>query len=227
VAEAGHGALLPTALKVKGQVAPVGAFLQADVSNRRADERGAAIHMRITSRAGVLVILIIVLGPRWSWADKIKTDFDKSASFSEFKTYAFKPGLLMLAEGRDRVDDQMINAMRRELNAKGLTEVQENPNLFVTYFGTLGAISTSGNLYAPGQLARYDWGIPQGWSGVTSDTVLTGSLLIEVVNASSKQLLWRARIEGAVKNLNKPEKQGPRINEFIQKAFKDFPPKGK
>jgi hypothetical protein len=185
--------------------------------------------MRVTSRAGVLVILIVVLGTSWSWADKIKTDFDKSASFSEFKTYAFKPGLLMLAEGRDRVDGQMIDAMRRELNAKGFTEVQENenPNLFVTYFGTLGAVSTSGNLYAPGQLARYDWGIPQGWSGVTSDTVLTGSLLIEVVNASSKQLLWRARIEGAVKNLNKPEKQGPRINEFVQKAFKDFPPKGK
>jgi len=195
--------------------------------SRLAFERGAATHMRVTTRAGALVILIFVFGTEWSWADKIKTDFDKSASFSEFKTYAFKPGLLMLAEGRDRVDDQMISAMRRELNAKGLTEVQENPNLFVTYFGTLGAVSASGNLYAPGQLARYDWGIPQGWSGVTSDTVLTGSLLIEVVNASSKQLLWRARIEGAVKNLNKPEKQGPRINEFVQKAFKDFPPKGK
>jgi hypothetical protein len=189
--------------------------------------KGTAIQMRITSRAGVLVILIAVLGTKFSWADKIKTDFDKSASFSGFKTYAFKPGLLMLAEGKERVDDQMISAMRRELNAKGLTEVKENPSLFVTYFGTLGAVSSSGNLYAPGQQARYDWGIPQGWSGVTSDTVLTGSLLIEVVNASSRLLLWRARIEGAVKNLNKPEKQGPRINEFVQKAFKDFPPKEK
>jgi Domain of unknown function (DUF4136) len=183
--------------------------------------------MIATSRAGVLVVLIVALGTKWSWADKIKTDFDKSASFSEFKTYAFKPGLLMLAEGKERVDEQMISALRRELKGKGLTEVQENPNLFVTYFGTLGTVSAGGSLYAPGQEARYDWGIPQGWSGVTSDTVLTGSLLIEVVNASSKQLLWRARIEGAVKNLNKPEKQGPRINEFIQKAFKDFPPKGK
>jgi Domain of unknown function (DUF4136) len=183
--------------------------------------------MRVISRLGAFVILILVFGTKWSWADKIKTDFDKSASFSEFKTYAFKPGLLMLAEGKERVDDQMISAMRRELNAKGFTEVQENPSLFVTYFGTLGTASASGNLYAPGQQARYDWGIPQGWSGVTSDTVLTGTLLIEVVNASSRQLLWRARIEGAVKNLNKPEKQGPRITELVQKAFKDFPPKGK
>jgi hypothetical protein len=197
------------------------------MNNRRAYERGAATHMRVTSRVGVFVILIVVFGTKWSWADKIKTDFDKSAAFSEFKTYAFKPGLLMLAEGRDRVDEQMVSAMRRELNAKGLTEVQENPSLFVTYFGTLGSVSSSGNLYAPGQLARYDWGIPQGWSGVTSDTALTGSLLIEVVNASNRQLLWRSRIEGMVKNLNKPEKQGPRISEFIQKAFKDFPPKGK
>ena len=181
--------------------------------------------MRMISGMSSLLLLSIALGTKTTWADKIKTDYDKSASFSQFKTYAFKPGLLMLAEGRDRVDDQMISAMRRELNAKGLTEVKDNPSLFVTYFGTLGSVSSSGSLYAPGQLARYDWGIPQGWSGVTSDMVLTGSLLIEVVNASSKQLLWRARIEGAVKNLNKPEKQGPRINEFVQKAFKAFPPK--
>jgi hypothetical protein len=182
-------------------------------------------HMRVTSRAGVLVILIGVFGTRCGWADKIKTDYDKSASFSQFKTYAFKKGVLMLAEGRDRVDEQMVSAMRRELNAKGFTEVKDNPSLFVTYFGTLGSVSASGSLYTPGQEARYDWGIPQGWSGVTSDTHLTGSLLIEVVNASSKQLLWRARIEGAVKNLNNPEKQGPRINEMVQKAFKAFPPK--
>ncbi len=159
-------------------------------------ERSCYAHASDFTSWESVVILIVVLGTKWSWADKIKTDFDKSASFSEFKTYAFKPGLLMLAEGKERVDDQMISAMRRELNAKGLTEVQENPSLFVTYFGTLGTASSSGNLYAPGQLARYDWGIPQGWSGVTSDTVLTGSLLIEVVNASSRQLLWRARIEG-------------------------------
>jgi uncharacterized protein DUF4136 len=181
--------------------------------------------MRVTS--GTFFIFVFVLGTQWTWADKIKTDFDKSTSFSEFKTYAFKPGMLLLAEGRERVDEQVISAMRRELNAKGLSEVQENPSLFVTYFGTLGSASSSGSLYAPGQMARYDWGIPQGWSGAASDTVLTGSLLLEVVNASTRQLLWRARIEGAVKNLNKPEKQGPRINEFIQKAFKDFPPKGK
>ena len=117
--------------------------------------------------------------------------------------------------------------MRRELNSKGLSEVQENPSLFVTYFGTLGAATASSSLYAPGQRARYDWGIPQGWSGVTSDTALTGSLLIEVVNVSTRQLLWRARIEGVVKNLGKPEKQAHRISEFIQKAFKAFPPRDK
>jgi hypothetical protein len=134
----------------------------------------------------------------------------------------------MLAEGKDRVDDQMISAMRRELNSKGLTEVQEKPQSVRHLLRHAGrGIGWRRACMHPGQEARYDWGIPQGWSGVTSDTVLTGSLLIEVVNASSRQLLWRARIEGAVKNLNKPEKQGPRINEFVQKAFKDFPPKGK
>jgi hypothetical protein len=183
--------------------------------------------MRVNSRVGAFLILVLVFGTKTSWADKIKTDFDKSASFSQFKTYAFKPGLLMLGEGRERVDEQLVSAMRRELNGKGLTEVQENPSLYVTYFGTLGAETGGGDLYAPGQKAQYTWGIPQGWSGITSDTAVKGSLLIEVVNASTSQLLWRANIEGMVKNLRKPEKQAARINEFMQKAFKAFPPKNK
>ena len=179
--------------------------------------------MRVISTVGAFLMVLFIFGSETSWADKIKTEFDKSASFSQFKTFAFNPGLLMLGEGRERIDEQLISAMRRELNSKGVTEVQENPSLYVTYFGVLGAEMGGGDLYAPGQKARYDWGIPQGWSGVTSDTAVKGSLLIEVVNASTRQLLWRATIEGLVENLHKPEKQGPRISEFVQKAFKSVP----
>ena len=181
--------------------------------------------MRKLLEREVLVGLIMVLATTsTAFADKIKTDYDKAASFSQFKTYAFKPGLLMIAEDRDRLDGRFFKAMRQELNNKGMTEVQENPNVYVTYFGTLGAVSSSGSLYAPGQLATYEWGIPQGWSGVTSTTSVQGSVLIEMVNASTRQLVWRATLQALVKNLGNPDQQEQRINEVIQKAFKEYPP---
>ena len=169
--------------------------------------------------------LSLVLSSTTGYADKIKSEFDKAATFSQFKTYAFKPGLLMIGQDHDKLDGFFFDAMRKELNAKAMTEVKDHPDVYVTYFGTLGGKTTSGSLYAPGQVASYDWGIPQGWSGVTSTTAIEGSLLIEVVNASSKQLAWRAIAEGLVKNLGRLDKQEARINEVVKKAFQNYPPK--
>ena len=180
---------------------------------------------KLQEREALLGLILVLATTSTVFADKVKIDYDKAASFSEFKTYAFKPGLLMLAQDHDRLDRQFFKAMRQELNNRGMTEVPENPDVYVTYFGTLGAVSSSGSLYAPGQEARYDWGIPQGWSGVTSTTGVEGSLLIEIVNASTRQLAWRATLKGLVKNLGNPDKQEQRINEVIQKAFKEYPPK--
>ena len=42
--------------------------------------------MRVVSRVGGMLIVIFVFAVKAGWADKIKTDFDKSASFSQFKT---------------------------------------------------------------------------------------------------------------------------------------------
>jgi Domain of unknown function (DUF4136) len=60
---------------------------------------------------------------------------------------------------------------------------------------------------------------------VASTTAVQGSVLIEIVNASTRQLAWRPTLKGLVKNLGNPDKQEQRINEVIQKAFKEYPPK--
>jgi hypothetical protein len=62
---------------------------------------------------------------------------------------------------------------------------------------------------------------------VAFTTAVQGSLLIEMVNAASQQLAWRATLKGLVKNLGNPAKQEQRINEVIQKAFKEYPPESK
>jgi uncharacterized protein DUF4136 len=183
--------------------------------------------MRTIMRVTALLGLYLVLATDTALAEKVKTGYDKAAPFSQFKTYAFKPGLLMLADENDRLKNRLFNAMRRELNAKGMAEVEENPNVFVTYFGTLGGVSGGSGLYAPGQQARYDWGTPPGWTGIVSDTAVEGSLLLEMVNASTNQLVWRATVKGLLKNLGKPEKQGQKIDEVVKDAFKDYPPKGR
>jgi hypothetical protein len=172
-----------------------------------------------------LLGLGLVFATSTGYADKIKSSYDKAAPFSQFKTYAFKPGLLMISQDQDKLEQFIFDAMRNELNAKGMTEVKERPDVYVTYMGTLGGKAASGSLNAPAQSTQYTWGIPQGWSTVTSSAEIEGSLLLEVVNASTEKLAWQATVIGLVRNLGHLDKQQQKIQDVVKKAFKDYPPK--
>jgi hypothetical protein len=174
-----------------------------------------------------LAVLSFLLATTLGFADSFKSEFDKAADFSQIKTYAFKSGLLMLGQDYDLINERLFSAFRNELNAKGMIEVKENPDVYVTYYGVLGGKTASKNPYSPSQDASYDWGAPPAWNGVLSATVIQGSLLIEMANASTKHLVWRVTCQGVVKNLGKPEKQAERIREIVNKAFKSYPPGGK
>jgi len=157
------------------------------------------------------------------FAQKVTSEVDKAAPFSEYRTFAFKPGELLIGGDEKQLNPVLLDALRHELNTRGLAEAQEKPSVYVTYFGSLGALTSSGSLLAPGQSLRYDWGIPQGWSAVASSTVVEGSLLIEMADASTNKLVWIATVSGVLKNLGNPEKQKKKIPEVVSKAFLKYP----
>jgi hypothetical protein len=121
-------------------------------------------------------------------ADKIKHEFDKQAPFASFKTYAFKPGLNTVSTNREQMDSFVFNSTRRELEARGMQEVKERPDIYLTYFLNLEGLAASGSLNAPGLQSRYDYGIPSGLSSVSSSVAMKGTLLLEMVNAATNQL---------------------------------------
>jgi Domain of unknown function (DUF4136) len=172
-----------------------------------------------------MLCLALLLTCSPALADKIKNEFDKQAPFGSFKTYAFKPGLNTAGVDKERMDKLLIGSLQRELEARGMKQATDKPDVYVTYVLGIGGVEASGSLYAPGLGARYDYGIPPGLSSVSSAVALEGTLLIEMVNASTNHLAWRAICSGLVKHLNDPEKQEKRINEVVRKAFRSYPPK--
>ena len=174
-------------------------------------------------RTILLVLGVLQMTEVGILAQKVTSEVDKAAPFAEYRTFAFKPGLLMIGGNEDQLNPILMDSLRRELNARALNEVQEKPSVYVTYYGTLGAITSSDSLNAPAQGIRYDWGIPQGWSTVTSSTELQGSLLIEMADASTNKLVWMATVKGVLKNLGNPEKQKQKVPEVVSKAFLKYP----
>jgi len=176
-------------------------------------------------------IIGLVLAPTLVVAQKTTYDYEKSANFAAFKTYAHKDGTKV---GQQLIDDRIVNAIEAELKAKGLTKVEANPDVFVVYhvaFEKEKDISTYSSGYGGGYGA-YGWGWGGGgWAGGTTTTqvrdILVGTMVIDIADAKKGQLAWRGMGIKEVNTTAKPEKRDKSISEAVKKIFKNYPPKVK
>ena len=56
------------------------------------------------------------------------------------------------------------------------------------------------------------------------DNYIEGTLVLDFVDATTKELAWRAYCKGSIRN---PHKKDKVINKAVKKAIKKFPPKQK
>ncbi len=180
--------------------------------------------MRMKLAAAAMAILLL---PALAAAQKTSYDFDKTAAFSTFKSYALKDGTSV---GQKLIDDRIVAAIDKELAAKGLTK-SDNPDVFVVYhvaFDKEKDISTYSSGYGGGYGA-YGWGWGGGWGGGTTSTqvrdILVGTLVIDIADAKKSQVAWRGMGVKEVQTQASPEKRDKSINEAVKKIFKNYPPK--
>ncbi len=174
--------------------------------------------------------MALALTPALLLAQKVSYDFNKSANFAGYKTYAFKDGTKV---GQQLIDDRIVAAIETELGAKGLTKATADPDVYVVYhvaFDKEKDISTYSSGYAGGYGA-YGWGWGGGWGGGTTTTqvrdILIGTMVIDVADAKQGQLAWRGMGVKEVNTQAKPEKRDKSISEAVKKIFKNYPPKVK
>lgn len=160
-------------------------------------------------------------------AVKVTSDYDRSADFSKYKSFGF----YQLSDKSESISElnrnRIINAIKAELTKKGFTENDQNPDVLVnatTILENKKSVSSNTNYYGYGGYYRpYAWG--PGFSGTTSYNVYdykAGSLIIDIVSASSKQLLWQGT---GNKDIDKPSKDPDHdIAEAVAKILNNFPP---
>jgi Domain of unknown function (DUF4136) len=188
-------------------------------------ERNTHMHKRL-----VLAAITLLIAPAVIVAQKTSYDFEKTANFAAFKTYALKPGTPV---GQQLIDDRIVAAIGTQLAAKGLTQAAADPDLFVVYhmaFDKEKDISTYSSGYGGGYGA-YGWGWGGGWGGTTSTTqvrdILVGTLVIDLADAKQNQLAWRGMGVKEIDTQAKPDKRDKSITSAVNKIFKNYPPKQK
>ena len=152
-------------------------------------------------------------------------NYDRSANFAAYKTYQWVdlPG--------GRVPDQLIEqAIRRaaeeQLAQKGLTKVESNPDLYVSYQFVLN-LEKSISLWDTGSSGPgwgWDpWGGSRNVHGETS-TIPVAILLMDLYDTGKKQLVWRGDAVKTVDLKKDPDKNYKNLQKVMAKLFKNYPP---
>ena len=117
----------------------------------------------------VVMTAALLSVPALALAQKTTYDFDKTANFAGYKTYALKDGTKV---GNPLIDDRIVAAIESQLAAKGLTK-SATPDVTVVYHiafdkqQDISAYSTGAGPHG------YRWG--GGWGTTTTDVRVTRS----------------------------------------------------
>ena len=185
-------------------------------------------------RKNLRIIPILFLGLIYSCSPTVKvtSDYDHSANFSVYKTFAFYD--LKAQEGQiNQLNvDRITKAIRSELISKGFTETTSNPDLkvnAVTILKNKTSVSANTDFYGYGGMYRpYGyWGGGGAMMGNANTTFnsydyVDGSLIIDIVSSKTQKLIWQGI--GNAQIDSKPSDPEEFVTNSIKKILAGFPP---
>ena len=163
----------------------------------------------------LILTLAATLG---AFAQKITVEFDQSADFTKYRTFAIRAGQLNSknpALNSELVKKQIDADIEKYLTARGLAMVTGPSDLNVRYhFGSARKVETEA--------------YPAGWRGWGTAIVRVpyteGTLVIDLRDPTTRSLVWRG--------ISREEKGDPskiqgKLDDMVKKALEKYPPKPK
>jgi hypothetical protein len=181
-------------------------------------------------KLGLLTLACLLLSLSAAVAQDVRYNYAQEANFSKFKTYKWVN--IKNAEQVDAITAKQLNeAIDAELAKKGLTKT--DADTADLYLGYQTAIGTEKELTA----FNTGWGYGPGWYGgwyggprgmgtttVSTSTIYTGQLDLDMYDSAKKELVWRGVVSKTLDQNAKPDKRQKNIQKAIAKLLKNYPP---
>ena len=188
------------------------------------------IHRTLFASFGILLLLSTAL-----IAQEVKTDYDRSIDFSQYKTYSW--------EKVQTQDPLWVNRIKEAVNAaltaKGWTPVESGGDVAILAMEmtqnhrTLkaGAIWTmpevvenmrGSNTYYDGFGGGWRWGGGLANATTTVDNYKVGTLVVDLFDAKTRKIIWRGSSSDTLSD--KSDKNIKNLDKGVQKMFHHFPP---
>jgi len=171
--------------------------------------------LRFITVCAALSLVMLTVG----LAQQVQTDFDHQANFAQYKTYSWQE----IKPGGSLWDSRIRNAVDAQLEAKGLTHVANDGDIAIVAIKTSQTQRTLQTFY-DGFGGGWRW---RGFGGFGESTTTEqdyreGTLVIDLYDGKTKQLIWRGSTESVLSD--KAEKNEKNLDKGVAKMFKNFPP---
>jgi hypothetical protein len=153
-----------------------------------------------------------------SSGQQVKTDYDRNANFSQYKTYSWEKLHTQDPLWIDRIKE----AVNAALTAKGLTPVESGGDLAIIAMETTQNQPTLNTFYeAFGGGWRWREGVFRT-ATTTLDNYKVGTLVVDLFAAHTKTLIWRGSSSDTLSD--KSDKNIKNLDKGVRKMFDHFPP---
>ena len=171
-------------------------------------------------RTPLLLIAMLVLGGSVGCSSiETNVDYDRAASFSSYKTFAFKD----VHKPDNPISMRRVQAaIEKTLASHGLAKADGTPDLWVVLH-TRTRNQTQVTTYSSG------WGWGWGWCGGYGGTTYVqqipiGRLMVDLIDTKAKELVWRGSASRIVNADEMPKERDEKVQEAMNKLFDGFPP---
>lgn len=166
------------------------------------------------------------------------TDFDRTADFSRYKTFEWGETKLDAENPlykSDLINDNIRRTVKTEFAKRGITHSTDKPDFIVSYhtYTEKKEQATPGAFY-PGAFYpfgfypvwgfryMYGWGFPYYGYGMPPrvESYTEGTLIIDVTDRTSGELIWRGTVSGNIDNTANLQKQ---IEKGVRAIMKKYP----
>lgn len=154
---------------------------------------------------------------------RVVTDYDRNANFGEYNSFAFyKPGIDK-AQISDLDKKRILRAIDAELSARGIQK-SENPSILVSIFTKeQERVDVYNNNFGWGW-GWNPWWFGGGFWGNTVSRSTEGSLYIDLIDASNKELVWQGVGSARLITSGDIDKKEERIREIVREILAKYPP---
>ncbi len=162
-------------------------------------------------------------------AQSVRVDFDPSVDLAAVHTYEWRTHPLF--EKRPELKQLYSVAIglvmgdaNEQLMKKHINPVDAAPDVYLTFFVGSKEVQETRTDVIDTWGGWYGWYMAPVWTVTTTEKFVEGTLVMDMVDAHTSQLIWRAYCSDTIRDMKDRHKN---IDSAVRKAFDHFPPKQK